>query len=103
MRELRAPITFLQSFIEDISRPSQPTDRQNLDYIPTQVITEYLRYELPVRLGPIGGVVWRSSKDRAIDVCALFVGNDEFADLGSRRADARIVLDPSTVIHRTVE
>jgi hypothetical protein len=103
MRELRAPITFLQSFIEDISTPAGPTDRQNLDYIPTQVITEYLRYELPARLGPIEGVVWRSSKDRTVDVCALFVANDEFADLGSRAADTRMVLDPSTVIHRTVE
>lgn len=102
MRELRAPIAFLRSFIEDIRTPSPPTDRQDLDYIPTQVITEYLRYELPARLGPIEGVVWRSSKDRTVDVCALFVANDEFEDLGSRTADARVVLDPSTVIHRTV-
>ena len=102
MRELRAPITFLQSFIEDISSPSPPSDRQNPDYIPTQVITEYLRYELPSRLGPIEGVVWRSSKDRTIDVCALFVANDEFADVGSATASTRMVLDPSTVIHRTV-
>src|SRR5262245_12963994 len=62
MRTLRAPITFLRSFVEDISTPSSPTDYQNVDYIPTQVITEYLRYELPAELGPIEGVIWRSSK-----------------------------------------
>lgn len=101
LRELRAPIAFLKAFIEDISKPSQPTDRQDLDYIPTQVITEYLRYELPARLGPIEGVVWRSSKDRTVDVCALFVANGEFADIGSRAAHTRMILDTSTVTHRT--
>lgn len=101
LRELRAPIAFLKAFIEDINKPSQPTDRQDLDYIPTQVITEYLRYELPARLGPIEGVVWRSSKDRTVDVCALFVANGEFADIGSRAAHTRMILDTSTVTHRT--
>jgi hypothetical protein len=103
MRPLRAPITFLQSFVEDISTPSSPTDHQNLEYVPTQVITEYLRYELPAKLGPIEGVIWRSSRDRSVDVCALFIAFDEIADAGSETANTRMVLNPSTVIHRTVE
>jgi hypothetical protein len=102
-RQLRAPITFLHSFIEDISTPSPPTDVQNLDYVPTQVITEYLRYELSAEVGQIEGVIWRSSKDRTVDVCALFIGHDGFAEAGNEVAEIRMVLDPSTVIHRAVE
>lgn len=103
MRARRAPITVLQSFVEDISTPSSPTDFQTLDYVPTQVITEYLWYVLPAKLGPIEGVIWRSSKDRTVDVCALFIAFDEIADAGSETAETRMVLNPSTVIHRTVE
>lgn len=103
MRALRAPITFLQSFVEDIATPSSPADYQNLDYVPTQVITEYLRYELPTKLGPIEGVIWRSSKNRSVDVCALFIAFDEIADARAETAETRMVLNPSSVIHRTVE
>jgi hypothetical protein len=67
-RNLRAPIAFLHSFVQDISTPAEPTDIQNLDYVPTQIITEYLRYELPAHFGRIEGVIWRSSKDRTVDV-----------------------------------
>lgn len=103
MRLLRGPIIFLQSFVEDISTPSSPTDHQNLEYVPTQVITEYLLYELPVKLGPIEGVIWRTSRDRSVDVGALFIAFDVIADVGSETANMRMVLNPSTVTHRTVD
>jgi len=103
MRALRAPITFLRSFVEDISTPLSPTDYQNVDYIPTQVITEYLRYELPAELGPIEGVIWRSSKDASVCVCALFIAFDEIADAGAEAAKTRMVMNPLTVIHRSVK
>jgi hypothetical protein len=101
-RNLRASIAFLHCFVQDISTPAEPTDIQNLDYVPTQIITEYPRYELPAHFGRIEGVIWRSSKDRTVDACALFIANEEFAAAESEAAETRMVLDPATVIHRAV-
>lgn len=103
LRELRAPIAFLQSFVEDIRKPSSPGDIQNLDYVPAQVITEYLKYQLPSGFGSIDGVVWRSSKDSAVDVCALFIDNKDFADLGSESDSTRMNLDPATLTYRSLD
>lgn len=102
-RNLRAPIAFLHSFVRDISTPAEPGDVQDLDYVPTQIITEYLRFELPAHCGKIEGVIWRSSKDHTVDACALFSANEEFAAVGREAAETRMVLDPATVIHRAVE
>ena len=101
-RYLRAPVTFLQSFIENVRAPSPPDDKQNLEYVPTQVITEHLRYEIHDPAGPIEGIIWRSSKDPDVDVCVLFFENATFADSGSASMDTRMVLDGASVVHREV-
>lgn len=76
-RGLRPAIRFLRGFAADVATPARPDDRQNLDYVPTQVVAEYLRYELAPPDGPAAGVLWRSSKDPAVIDCVLFVGNDD--------------------------
>ena len=39
----RVPTTFLRYFASDISRPIARDDRQRIEYIPTQIVTEYFR------------------------------------------------------------
>lgn len=91
-RHLRAPLTFMRDFIADVTKVADPSDEQNLDYIPTQVIAEHLRYDLPA-----DGICWRSTKDRDVTVCVLFLPNSAMADAGSVSADSRLELDPTTV------
>lgn len=93
-RHLRAPIAFLHSFTKDATKVSSPMDHQNLEYVPTQVIAETLRYELGV-----DGILWRSSKDQSYTSCVLFVSNDEVADKGLEQSNTKMVLDPATVRH----
>lgn len=103
-RHLRGTITFLHSFMEAIRKESPPSDRHNLEYIPTQVITELLRYYgLPGM--QIDGVLWRSAKNPDVDVCALFIDNSEIIDSnlrGPRPDSARMQLDVNTVYHQTL-
>jgi len=93
-RHLRAPIEFLYGFVKDATEVADPTDKQNLDYVPTQVVAETFRYDLPV-----DGLLWRSSKDKAVTSCVLFVPSTEVTEQGSEDSKTRLVLDPASVGH----
>jgi RES domain/HEPN/RES N-terminal domain 1 len=69
-RHLRGMLIFMRDFITDVTKVADPSDTANLEYIPTQVIAEHLRYDLPA-----DGICWRSTKDRDVTVCVLFLRN----------------------------
>ncbi|CDJ99377.1 conserved hypothetical protein [Microbacterium sp. C448] len=96
-RHERAPIAFMRDFVEDVARVADPSDRQNLDYVPTQIVAEYLRYELRGPAGPVDGILWRSSKDPAVTNCVVFAANERMTDAGHANADSLLELDPATV------
>lgn len=73
---------------------ADPTDKQNLDYVPTQVVAETFRYDLPV-----DGVLWRSSKDPSVTSCVFFISADEVTEQGGETSSTRLVLDPASVDH----
>lgn len=81
-RHLRAARSFVHDFAEDVARPAKPDDKQRLDYVPTQVIAEYLRHEFPHPQGQIGGLRWRSSVDPAVTNCVLFIPNERCVAVG---------------------
>jgi hypothetical protein len=91
-RHLRAPIKFLYGFVKDVTQIADPTDTQNLDYVPTQVVAEVLRYDLSV-----DGILWESSKDRSVTSCVLFIPSSDVSDLGRETSTTRLVLEPTTV------
>lgn len=93
-RHLRAPIEFLYGFVKDATEVADPSDQQNLDYVPTQVVAETFRYDLPV-----DGLLWKSSKDPSITSCVLFVSSTRVTEKGSETTATRLVLDPTTVGH----
>jgi hypothetical protein len=84
----------LYGFVKDATEVADPTDKQNLDYVPTQVVAETFRYDLPVN-----GVLWRSSKDKTVTSCVLFISSTEVTELGSETDSTRLVLDPASVGH----
>lgn len=93
-RHLRAPIRFLHDFVADVTRIADPSDKRNLEYVPTQVIAETFRYELGVE-----GILWRSSKNRDVTSCVLFVASHQVADKAAIDHTTRLALDPVTVTH----
>lgn len=93
-RHLRAAVKFLQGFVNDATQIAGPADRQNLEYVPTQVLAETFRYDLQV-----DGLLWRSSKDTEVTSCVLFVSSTEVDEAGARRPTTRLQLNPATVRH----
>lgn len=80
MRNLRGPINFLRSFAEDAAKGARPDDHEHIEYVPTQIVAEYLRDRLGHSDGPIMGVRWRSSKDHAQTSIVLFIESRECSD-----------------------
>lgn len=87
----------MRGFVFDVAEVADPSDRQNLDYIPTQVVSEFFRYELSGDAGPVTGILWRSSKDSAVENCVIFASNEQMADSDSVRPDSLLLLVPGTV------
>jgi RES domain len=64
-RPLRRPLCFLAEFADDISKPLGELGREHIDYVPTQVVAEFLRLSFQgARLGggcpiPIGATQGR--------------------------------------------
>ena len=66
-------IKFLHQFTEDISKPIPKNSKlEHIEYIPTQVVTEYFRYILSEKYKPIDGLAYRSAKDKKGLCVALF-------------------------------
>lgn len=76
--EMRASISFLHRFVIDAIEPVERDGREHIDYVPTQVVTEYFRYrfELPDATGnrlSIMGIRYPSSKHEGGVNTALFI------------------------------
>ncbi len=77
-RHLRAPISFLRSFVEDLAKPIVKDGREHIEYVPTQVVTEYLRHIFRTDTGHrVRGVVYQSARNGGGTCCVLFVRNKQ--------------------------
>ena len=57
----RRALTFLHHIAEEMSRPIDRDDRIHINYVPTQVVTEFIRDQLTWGDAPIDGIRYQSS------------------------------------------
>jgi hypothetical protein len=63
-RERRSDIKFLIDFISEFTKPIDRTDRAHVDYVPTQIVTEFIRYIFKTEDNvSVDGVIYPSSKN----------------------------------------
>lgn len=96
-RHRRAAAIFMRDFVRDVSAVASPSDFQNLDYIPTQIVAEHFRYTLHSAGAPVLGLLWSSSKDPSVQNCVIFASNERMADLGFADDVTILELDPDSV------
>lgn len=73
----RPPLGFLNGFRLDVTRPIKRDNRIHIDYVPTQVVAEYLRYVFrDADNRTVHGVAWRSGHDGGGKNVALFLDQD---------------------------
>ncbi|HEY0392781.1 MAG TPA: HEPN-associated N-terminal domain-containing protein [Solirubrobacterales bacterium] len=82
-RALRRPLYFLSDFATDISKPLGARGREHIDYVPTQVVAEFLRLSFVSELGPVAGVRYRSARHDGGTCVVLFIPNEDCVDEAS--------------------
>lgn len=76
-RDRRLPLTFLRSFERDVTSPIARDEGAHTEYVPTQIVTEFVRHRLRTSAGdPINGLVYRSSRDRHRIAVVLFAESE---------------------------
>lgn len=74
---------FLYDFIKDFTKPIERADRAHIDYVPTQIVTEYFRHILSKNTAiKIDGVIYPSSKNQNHNAIVIFAENDQCVEKG---------------------
>jgi hypothetical protein len=68
----RPRLRFLHSISREISRPIARDDRIHVEYVPTQVVTEYLRTAITIEQKAVDGIRYRSSRRKTSTALVLF-------------------------------
>ena len=75
--ELRDRIKFLRNFREEFCQPIKKDGREHVEYVPTQIIAEYCKYNLKYRGCPIKGFRFPSSVYPKGISYGLYISRDE--------------------------
>jgi hypothetical protein len=87
--DARHTLYFLRHFARDVSQPIVKDGREHVDYVPTQVFTEFVRYEMHATLR-VHGIMYRSSRNRR--TCyVIFAEHDECFDSGGWRPPPQLL------------
>jgi hypothetical protein len=84
-REERGRLNFLNAFADEISRAVARDQYDHIEYVPTQVVTEYLRFRFVSKKRALAGVRFRSAKRAGGINVALFLGHDDFEPMPAWR------------------
>jgi hypothetical protein len=86
---LRSSLIFLRNFEEEISKPIEKDGAEHIEYVPTQVFTEYMRHLYRDQSGNnLDGILYRSSKHEGGVCCVLFIQNEHCCDQYQSKADS---------------
>jgi len=78
---LRSSLIFLRGFVQELSQPINKDGYEHIEYVPTQVFTEYIRYIYKDSdEASIEGILYHSSKNTNGISCVLFIENEHCCD-----------------------
>lgn len=80
-RKFRSDIKFLQNFVHDFIKPIARDDRAHIDYVPTQIVTEYFRHVFQSKDGvQVDGIIYPSSKNEGHRAVVIFATSEQCID-----------------------
>jgi len=65
---------FIKSFVNDLSIPVKPDDSVHIEYVPTQVVTEYLKLKFRQEYN-VQGILYKSVRNNEGLCVVLFAEN----------------------------
>jgi hypothetical protein len=100
---LREPSLFLRNFVSIISKKLNRKSNRRIEYIPSQIVTEYFRHILPSTLHKkIDGIIYRSSLDSDKDCYAIFADQTECSDEGEENERTILTLKKGKIRRKVV-
>ena len=100
----RRALTFLHHVAEQMSQPVARDDRVHVDYVPTQIVTEFLRSRVRWQGSRIDGIRYSSSTHPGHASYALFATQDHIiVDSPDGQSEETPWLELVDVSHRSVE
>jgi hypothetical protein len=98
MNYLRYTIIFLHEFAYELSKPIIKDGTEHIEYVPTQVFTEYIRHLFRDRYGDsLNGIKYVSAKANQQSCCVLFVNNEQCCGSISNPSDGDVA-NPECVL-----
>lgn len=77
-------IKFLHDFVDDLSKDIKRDGKEHVEYVPTQILTEYFRYRMKLNNGAkINGIAYPSSKSIFLEDVAVVLFMDHFESQNS--------------------
>ena len=91
---------FLHKFVRAITLPVEHDGREHIEYVPTQVLTEYFRHRfLPNGASNIDGIVYPSTHRRNGRSIAIFASQKDLnPDQWDNKSSPMLVLDPQSIV-----
>lgn len=87
------PSRFLKKFVENISKKIEKDGNERIEYIPSQIVTEYFRHVLPYFLGKeIHGIIYKSAQNIGKDCYAIFADRFKCKDEDNKSDDTLLIL-----------
>lgn len=87
-RRSRAQLMFMHSFVRSLKQPIEKDDGVHIEYVPTQVFTEYIRYLYADDEGlSVNGIVYPSARTENGISIVLFYENGECCDKPVKASD----------------
>lgn len=108
-RSIRQGILFVHRFATDVARRITKDGKEHIEYVPTQVVTEYIEYIRDVFRDSDGervkGILYTSSQTDGV-CCAFFMESDECGGDASIRLRSRaqlLRLDDQSIVRFDLE
>jgi hypothetical protein len=93
--ELHHGISFLSQFERDFTRPVARDGMEHVEYVPTQIVTEYFRHKFRMEANKtLDGIIYRSSREGGTVACVLFFDS---SDCGNTATSCVQLLESDTV------
>ncbi|SIN14366.1 RES domain-containing protein [Micromonospora cremea] len=92
-RESYYDLRFLHDFGADLRKPVVLDGREHIDYVPTQVVTEYLRWMSPEQ---VDGILSSSSQNEGTN-CVIFCGPEGCVDPDDELDESYLRFNPDSL------
>lgn len=95
---------FIKKFVEEITKPIDYENQvDSIEYIPSQIVTEYFRFILTKKGHNIDGIVYKSSKDQGKDCYVIFADNKACTIEGASTDEHLLFMKKNSIITRKVK